>query len=123
MLQRFTHTWPTKRTLLLSHALTAAFFPVATVLNRVPVLNSLSPAFPIAVVSDPELSLKQEYLWSLLDTFDWYGPAHEQRQDFREVAKLLSRIGMQDIIARPGVVTARAPLVAHETELGATADV
>lgn len=108
-LRRVTPSWPEKRTLALSHVLTFAFFPLGSIVSRTPVLRALCPVLPIAMVSDPELSLKQQYQWSLLDTFDWYGPAYEQRQNYREVAKLLSRIGMQDIVARPGAVTARAP--------------
>lgn len=109
MFRRFTPSWPEERTLLLAQALTAAFFPVGMAMNRLPPLRAFFPALPIAFIDHPDLSLKQNYTWALLDTFDWYSPAYEQRQDYREVAKLLSRAGMQDIVARPGVVTARSP--------------
>jgi hypothetical protein len=76
---------------------------------QIPIVRWLTPALPVAILTDPELSLRQEYQWTVLDTFDWYGPKYELRQDYRAVARLLSGLQMQDIIARPGVVTARAP--------------
>ena len=60
---------------------------------------------PIAVVHDKRLSLKQEYLWSLLDTFEWsegfeqrYGLVHVDhetqvrtpKKSFRWMAELLA---------------------------------
>jgi SAM-dependent methyltransferase len=107
--RRFTPSWPAQRTLLFAQILTAAFFPVSAVMARLPVFSNYTTVLPIATIYNRELSLEQQYLWTLLDTFDWYGPKFEQRQDFREVSRLLSQLGLQDIVARPGVVTARAP--------------
>jgi ubiquinone/menaquinone biosynthesis C-methylase UbiE len=108
-LRRFTPNWTTDNVLRLAHALTATWFPLAAAVAKTPVLNHLQPALPIAITVDPELSWRQRYVMSLLDTFDLYGPKYEIRQDYREVARLLQRLGLQDIVAVPGVVTARAP--------------
>jgi SAM-dependent methyltransferase/uncharacterized protein YbaR (Trm112 family) len=109
-LRRWTPRWPTNRLLIAAHILTAIFFPVAWLVARIPIVRYMTPALPVAILTDSELSLRQEYQWTVLDTFDWYGPKHELRQDYRAVARLLSDLQMQDIIARPGVVTARAPI-------------
>lgn len=109
LLRRFTRTWPTERTHMLSHVLTALTFPVGAIMTRVPVIAGFCAVLPAAVVRHPELSLKREYAWSLLETFDWYGPMYEQRQDHNEVRELLSNLGIQIISARSGVVTGRTP--------------
>lgn len=107
-LRRFTPDLTTEQNLRLAHALTAAFFPLGAALARLPFIHMLTGVLPIAVVHDKRLSLKQEYLWSLLDTFDWYGPKYEIRQNHREVARLLEELGLVDVKGRWGVVTARA---------------
>lgn len=111
--RRFTPRWPARRLLAFSHLLTALFFPVGWVLSRVPLLRSLCGFLPIAIISSKELSLRTQYQWTVLDTFDWYGPRFEQRQHFREVAAQLSRLGLQDIMGRPGTVSARIPAALH----------
>lgn len=108
-LRRFTPRWSRERLLAFSHLLTALFFPMAWVLSRIPFFNQLCPAMPIAIFSSPQLSLRAQYQWTVLDTFDWYGPQYEQRQSHREVAARLRDLGLQDILARPGVVNARLP--------------
>lgn len=108
-LRRFTPNLPTDTNLRLAQALTAAFFPAAAVMARLPLVRQLLPFMPIAIVHDEKLTLKQEYLWTLLDTFDWYGPKFEIRQHYREVMALLEEMKLEDIRGRHGVVTARAP--------------
>ena len=107
-LRRFTPDLTTEQNLRLAHALTAAFFPLGAALSRLPYLRALTGVLPIAVVHDKRLSLKQEYLWSLLDTFDWYGPRYEIRQDHRKVARLLEELGLVEVKGRWGVATARS---------------
>lgn len=109
-LRRFTPDLPVETNLKLSQALTAAFFPPGAIMARVPVLRRLTGFLPIAFTHDKRLTLQQEYLWTLLDTFDWYGPRYEIRQDHREVMKLLEGMHLEDVRGRKGVVTARAPL-------------
>jgi len=110
-LRRVTPDLPIEANLRLAQALTAAFFPAGAILARTPGLRMLLSMSPIALVHEKRLTLKQEYLWSLLDTFDWYGPKYELRQDFREVVSLLESIHLEDVKGRWGVVTARAPQV------------
>jgi SAM-dependent methyltransferase len=107
--RRFTPRWPISRLLAFSHLLTALFFPLAWVVSRIPFVKRLKPLLPIAIQSSPELSLRAQYQWTVLDTFDWYGPHFEQRQHYREVTTLLAGLGLQDMTGRPGVVTARLP--------------
>lgn len=106
-LRRFTPAWSRERLLMLSHLLTAIFFFPAWLLAQFRPTRIYIPGLPIAVYTDPQLSIADEYRWTVLNTYDWYGPKFELRQDFRQVARQLSRLGLQDIIARPGVVTAR----------------
>jgi SAM-dependent methyltransferase len=108
-LRRWTPRWSKKRLLAFSHVLTALFFPAGWLLSRIPLFNQFCALLPIAVFTSPELSLRAQYQWTVLDTFDWYGPQFEQRQSHREVAGLLRAPGLQDIHARPGVVNARLP--------------
>jgi SAM-dependent methyltransferase len=107
-LRRFTPELTTEQNLRLAHALTAAFFPLGAALSRLPFLHVLTGVLPIAVVHDKRLSIKQEYLWTLLDTFDWYGPRYEIRQDHRQVVRLLEELGLAEVKGRWGVATARA---------------
>ena len=111
-LRRFTPDLPTETNLRLAQTLTAAFFPVGATMARLPVTRYFVNFLPIAVVRDKELSLKQEYLWSLLDTFDCYGPKYEIRQHYRDVMQLLEGMRLEDIKGRSGVVTARVPAAA-----------
>lgn len=110
-LRRFTPSWPSGRTLALAHVLTALFFPVGAVLQRIPLVGSvIVPLLPIATIGHRgQLTLAQEYRWTVLDTFDWYGPHYELRQHHREVARLLARLGLEEIVAEPGIVSAHVP--------------
>lgn len=108
-LRRFTPDLSVETNLRLAQALTAAFFPLGSVMARLPVTRYFTNFLPIALAYDKSLTLKQQYLWSLLDTFDWYGPKYELRQHYAEVMELLSRMHLEDIKGRSGVVTARVP--------------
>jgi SAM-dependent methyltransferase len=117
-LRRFTPEFSTETNLRLAQTLTAAFFPAGAALARLPLTRHVVGFLPIAVVHDKELTLRQEYLWSLLDTFDWYGPKYEIRQHYRDVMELLTGMGLEDIKGRSGVVTARAPAAAISSPTG-----
>jgi SAM-dependent methyltransferase len=108
-LRRVTPSFPAEVNLRLAQTLTAAFFPAGAIMARLPLARRLINFLPIALVHDQRLTLKQEYLWTLLDTFDWYGPKYEIRQHYREVMELLEALKLEDIKGRHGVVTARAP--------------
>jgi 2-polyprenyl-3-methyl-5-hydroxy-6-metoxy-1,4-benzoquinol methylase/uncharacterized protein YbaR (Trm112 family) len=108
-LRHFTPDLPVNTNLRLAQTLTAALFPIGAVWARIPLARNFIGLMPIAVVHDKGLSLKQEYLWTLLDTFDWYGPKYEIRQKHPEVANLLKGLGLVDVKSRWGVATAKAP--------------
>ena len=79
---------------------------------RLPVLRSANVLIPIAAIHHSDLTREQRYNWTVLDTFDWYSPRYEKRQDHRRVMALLEESGLSDVQGRAGVVTARRP--AHE---------
>jgi hypothetical protein len=109
LLRHITPDLPVTTNLRLAQTLTAALFPLGAVWARIPLARNFIGLMPIAVVHDKRLTLKQEYLWTLLDTFDWYGPKFEIRQKHPEVANLLKGLGLVDVKSRWGVATARAP--------------
>ncbi|MBC8445127.1 MAG: hypothetical protein H8D75_00660, partial [Rhodospirillaceae bacterium] len=59
---------------------------------------------------NPELTKDQQRAWTLLDTFDWYGPKYELRQSHVRLGALLEELKLSDIRARPGVMQATRPL-------------
>lgn len=100
---------PTKATLALSKALVAALFPLSARLAGIRKVRILNHFLPICCTHNPALTREQQYVWTLLDTFDWYGPRYEKRQDHRRVAELLDELGLDVTSARPGIVTATKP--------------
>lgn len=90
----------------LCRALVAVFFPLSRLLSRIRGLRLLNHVLPICAVHDPALSREQQVLWTLLDTFDWYGPVHEIRQRHGRIAQVLRDLGMRDVEARPGIARA-----------------
>ena len=94
------------RTLALSRALVAVFFPLTAFLSRIRVIRQINHFLPIAAYHPPALTREQQRTWTLLDTFDWYGPKYEIRQNHRDVAALLKSAGLTAIESRPGLVWA-----------------
>lgn len=95
-------------TLALSKFLVAVFFPLTGLLSRVRKLRILNHFLPIAAIHDPALSREQQYAWTLLDTFDWYGARYEKRQDHRRAMALLRDAGLEEVEGRAGLVWGRA---------------
>jgi 2-polyprenyl-3-methyl-5-hydroxy-6-metoxy-1,4-benzoquinol methylase/uncharacterized protein YbaR (Trm112 family) len=59
------------------------------------------------------LTKQQQLEWSLLDTFDWYGPAYDSPQTARTLAKWSRQAGMQQIeVTKAGHLVARG-IVMH----------
>lgn len=75
-------------------------------IRKVRLLNVM---LPICAVHDPALTKAQQYTWTLLDTFDWYGPKYELRQSHRRLGALLHELKMSDVRTRPGVIQATKP--------------
>lgn len=99
----------TGTTLALSKALVGALFPLSYALSRIPKVRLLNHLLPICSTHHPRLSREQQFTWTLLDTFDWYGPRYENRQKHLEVARLMHDLGLAVAEARPGIVNARKP--------------
>ncbi len=100
---------PRRITLGLSRALVGIFFPMTRLLSRIRYIRFANHFVPIAATHHAELTREQQYRWTLLDTFDWYGPRHELRQDHRKVMALLEDAGLVDIAGAPGLAWARRP--------------
>lgn len=100
---------PTGATLALSRALVRVFFPLTAAFARLPVFRTLSVMIPICPVHDAVLTPEQRYAWTVLDTFDWYSPRYEKRQDHKKVIQMLKDAGLVQVAGHAGAVTARAP--------------
>ena len=93
----------------LARFLVTLFFPFTRILSFVPKLRILSHFIPIASVHDPRLTVSQQYDWTLLDTFDWYGARFEKRQHHDRVADILTDAGLADVESAPGLAWGRRP--------------
>jgi hypothetical protein len=85
------------------------FFPVTAALARIPKIRILNHFMPICATHFPELTRAQQYAWTVLDTFDWYAPRYELRQDHRKVERLLRESGLADVDSEPGLARGRMP--------------
>lgn len=100
---------PAGALLALCRVLVAIFFPFTLVLSRVRYVRYFLRFLPICATHRPEMSVAEQYVWTLLDTFDWYNPRFEHAQDHRAVGALLKRAGLTDIVTAPGIARARRP--------------
>jgi 2-polyprenyl-3-methyl-5-hydroxy-6-metoxy-1,4-benzoquinol methylase/uncharacterized protein YbaR (Trm112 family) len=93
----------------LAVALVALFFPLSWILSRIRYARFLNIMLPMCAVHSPELTLRQQVVWTVLDTFDWYSPRYEIRQSHQEVASLLRRVGgLAEVESEPGIARAVA---------------
>lgn len=113
VLRSFTPRLSPAALLTLSRALVAVFFPVTLALSRVRYVRYLNRFFPIAATHRPDMTVAEQYDWTLLDTFDWYNPRYEHAQSHRAVARLLDAAGLVEVYAAPGIARARRPEAAH----------
>ncbi|MGE4278578.1 MAG: methyltransferase domain-containing protein [Magnetospirillum sp.] len=100
---------PTDWTLALCQGLVATLFPLSRALSGIRKVRIVNHVLPICSSHDKALNREQQYAWTLLDTFDWYGPRHEIRQDHHKVKALLESQGLKQVQASPGLATASAP--------------
>lgn len=100
---------PTDWTLALCRGLVAGLFPLSRALSGIRKVRIINHFLPICSSHDASLSRDQQYAWTLLDTFDWYGPRHEIRQKHADVALLLQQCGLRNIESRPGLAVAEKP--------------
>ena len=106
-LRAITRRLSTRRNLAVSRALVAGLFPLTSFLSRIRVIRQINHFMPIAGYHPPSLTREQQRTWTLLDTFDWYGPKYEIRQNHREVADLVANTGLTGVESRPGLVWAQ----------------
>ncbi len=102
-LRLFTPRLGPEALLALTRALVAMFYPLTRALAKIRVVRLINHVFPICAVHDPALDAEQRRLWTLLDTYDWYGPKYETRQKHRRIGELMGELGLKDIETRPGV--------------------
>lgn len=93
----------------LSLALVLAFFPLSWLLSHVRFVRIINVMLPICATHDRELTVAQQFQWTLLDTFDWYSPRYEIRQSHARIASLLRSLGLEQVDSRPGVAWAIKP--------------
>jgi hypothetical protein len=105
-LRRTTPDWPEQRLLAFCTAMVATLFPITFVMSRIPVVRALVRFVPICATHNPALTVRQQYEWTLLDTFDWFNPRYEICQDHRQVATLLGDLGLRDVASAPGLAWA-----------------
>jgi 2-polyprenyl-3-methyl-5-hydroxy-6-metoxy-1,4-benzoquinol methylase len=93
--------------------LVGAFFPIAQTLSRLPrpLRQVIRGSLPIATYLErSDIPSEMQRDWSLLDTLDWYSPAHDHPQRFLDVAHALREGGALEVERRspPGItVSAR----------------
>jgi len=80
-----------------------ALFPLTELLFRIPVIGRFAAfAIPVAnYVRVPQLSLRQRYRWSIMDTFDMLAPAYDVPQRYQDISRVLRAAGMVDIRRLP----------------------
>ncbi len=94
---------------VLALALVTMFFPFSWLLSHIRYVRFINIIMPICAVHDAQLTLAQQFRWTLLDTFDWYTPRYEIRQRHADVAALLRRAGLEKVESRPGLAWAFKP--------------
>lgn len=81
-----------------SVAAVTVLFPVTAALSLIPGLRKAVPLVPISSRHYwGKMSLKQQWEWTLLDTFDSYSAAHEHCQREEDVIKELQSAGMDNV--------------------------
>jgi len=96
-------------TLAISKFLVASLFWLTSFLASIWKIRILNHFIPIASVHERALTREQQYTWTLLDTFDWYGAKYEKRQHHERVAELLKSINLENVESKPGLAWGTAP--------------
>ncbi len=109
LLRLITPYLPISITLGLSKFLVMTLFWLTSLLAPIKKIRILNHFIPIASVHNPALTRDQQYIWTLLDTFDWYGARFEKRQHHNHVADLMKSINIQEINSEPGIARGTNP--------------
>lgn len=94
-----TAQWSDERKLALARALTAAFFPVGWALSWLGRPGEvLSYFLPYAARHHRGRgSLRRQWHYCVLDTFDWYGPRYESPQTEQDVVEAMKKAGLNPV--------------------------
>lgn len=109
-MRRWTPHWSDTRLNGFCRFLCTLFFVPSLIMARIPVVRFFNRFLPICSVHPPGMSLRMQYVMTLLNTIDWYGPTYEQRQYHEQVAALLKEAGMTEVRSDPGRAWAIAPM-------------
>jgi len=109
LLRLITPYLPISVTLGLSKALVGSLFWLTSLLAPIPKIRVLNHFMPIAAVHDPALTRAQQYVWTLLDTFDWYGARYEKRQHHQHVADLMRSVKLDGVRSDTGLAWGTRP--------------
>ena len=88
--------------------------PVSNAVSRIPVVGrALKRLMPVVDYRGVLPLTRQQHLeWSLLDTFDWYGPTYDKPQTAQTLAQWLRQGGVQQAeVTRAGHLVARGVVV------------
>lgn len=96
----------------LALALTLFLFPLSWLLSHVRFVRFINVMLPICATHPRELTFRQQFVWTLLDTFDWYSPRYEIRQSHAQVAAILRRAGLANVTSAPGLAWGQKPSAA-----------
>lgn len=104
-----TPNWDRKRLLDLCEGMVKLFFPLTRWMAAIPKVRFFVRFVPICATHVPELTVEQQYEWTVLDTFDWLNPHYEICQDHRDVAELLRAQGLTEVSSTDGLAWATKP--------------
>lgn len=93
----------------LALALTVLFFPLSWLLSHIRFVRFINVMLPICASHSPDLTIRQQFVWTLLDTFDWYSPRYEKRQKHTDVAEILRGAGLVEVESAPGLAWGARP--------------
>jgi SAM-dependent methyltransferase len=103
VLRRLTHALSNATKLSLAKLLVTVFFPAGWLLSRFGgVCRKISFFLPYAARHHERPgNLYQQWLYSVLDTYDWLGPLYDQPQTEIEVSTAMKTVGMVNIRRLP----------------------
>lgn len=98
-LRPFTKRIPNAKLFVFIEKAVPAFLILGTLLGKIPVLGRfLLRLLPVVNYSKTfPLNQNQQREWSILDTFDWYGPEYDQPQSAETLRRWFEESGMEKI--------------------------
>ncbi|HEY4308552.1 MAG TPA: class I SAM-dependent methyltransferase [Pirellulales bacterium] len=110
-----------KSKLLMSRMLTTLFFPIGWILSWMGRFGErLSVFLPYATRHvRGRGNLRRQWEYSVMDTFDWYGPMYDQWQREPDVRRAMTESGLVDIRRTPArgmAIVARRPQAAEKLD-------